>query len=798
MNPLDWEHIQRRQRRDLEPKQWSGVDQNTGNVSRTNSDRDPYCRYTLEEPHTSMGTNEEWEHHSPSSHNLYSQEEYGAFMDPDGEPVEMSEEDQELARKRRQLQEIEEQIMLKRAAIAMKKVEPFLKKNPPSYRTFTEDEGEDFAHGKADTSMNTNEPSIQLREEKEAGFSYSKQSAVCKGATLKDRVNVILQQRRPLGFPAKVHSPSFDLPHTLLQSSKVASKDGLWVEDHPLKLRVKALMRQRLGIPCVSASNGEVPEVKPLPPSQSPTPAVPEENTVIDGFQRFLSVLNKGVDINLLSRIVNDDSEDLPVGGELLNVQPPVLENKPDVPYRSESRGSHSGALQLDHSRSNSGERRTEPPSREGSHRERPSLPDEKRVQRNDRGDRHFGSSSRSKSPPAVEEEKPRVEEQQHKQLQNILKTLGLSLEVEEMSKLADRTQERLYGRKHDDSQRADSRGERESQQSFHRHHRNSSSSTSISGSFSPSPPRRQRSPGRESRDSREPRKMSECGHSRERSRDKETETEIDGERDRKQAQRRRDRDVDRKHSRESSPAHQPYPKEPTYPSSHPAALGALPEFNSSQYSQYTAHHSGAYNGATNSTWTYTHGATPPSPCPSGYRYPQNPSHHFSAATPGMVYPYPPPSDSFSLEDAHLLLNPDLSESEGQNGVQLGPRCLQVVSTKATNNQRCLIQLTTPKSQRKKMSRQRCNERRRLMREVKRDGIRKTETCAKPVASVRVEVPRAPVDADAETQRSEEGKEQGKRQPTEEEIKANLKKKLEAFNQMMKQRVTKPAENSLT
>lgn len=42
-----------------------------------------------------------------------------------------------------------------------------------------------------------------------------------------------------------------------------------------------------------------------------------------------------------------------------------------------------------------------------------------------------------------------------------------------------------------------------------------------------------------------------------------------------------------------------------------------------------------------------------------------------------------------------------------------------------------------------------------------------------------------------------EQSEEEKRNPTEEEIKANLRKKLEAFNQKVKQKVTQPA-NSIT
>ncbi|XP_029916402.1 uncharacterized protein LOC115365494 isoform X2 [Myripristis murdjan] len=823
-DPLGWEHAHGQQQRNLDPKQWSGINEQTSKVSRTGWDTDVSCDYTLEKSPTGIGTDVGREHHIPSPHNRH-RKEYAAFdsdrnTDPDGQPIEMSEEDEELVRKRRQLQMIEEQILLKKASIAMKKIEPFLKNKIP-YQTFSVEKEESFA---PDMSVDKNKPPVQL----EAGCSYSKQSAASKAATLKDRVNVILQQKHR--YLPTDHVPVCDFPHSL--STKLASNfaermnsssrsnSGLRREDHPLKLRVKALIRQRRGNAPALPSNGEVPDVKPPSHSQSPTSAALEKNMESEGFQRFLNILNKGVDINLLTRIVNDDSEELPDAGKLLNIQPPVAHNKSDVPYRSESQGSSRGALEQDQSRSKSRERKSEPPSQKASSTETQSLREEESILRSEKQDSHVCSSSNSTSPP-------RLEDQQRQQLQNILKTLGLSLEAEEISKLSDRTQERLYGKRHDNRQHGDRERERR-QRSIPRHHENSSSSSSISGSLSPSHRRRSVSTDSDSRDSKERRRTSECRQSRESSRDTA-----------KPQGPVMDIDKERISSWESVPGHHPYPTNPAYPSSQPAAEAALQQYNSAQHSHYTAHHSSTYNAATNSAWFYTHGAVPAPPAPSGYFYQQNTSYNYfgSEGTPNIAYPYSHPRDSHSLEDTHLMLNPDLSASEGQSGQQLGRHCLKVVPLKQRRNQGSLMPLTTFQKCRSKKKKKKRNKHAKqaaatavaiteapvttasatavatLAASITTASTAAASTAAtstmaaasKAVASkaaatkqvaesqVKPGVPKPAVSATTEKQRSED-----KKQLTEEEIKANLKKKLDAFNQLMKQKGIISAKNSLT
>lgn len=137
------------------------------NTSGTPNDWDPYCqysRYTVDEPQGSTGVDLGSEARSPPSHNFYMKETEDE--DPDGEP--MADEDPELTRKRKELKAIEEQILRKKVAIALKKVEPFVKGTSPQ------------------------------------GFSSSEESATCNSASLQDRVNVILQQRHPVSSLSKV------------------------------------------------------------------------------------------------------------------------------------------------------------------------------------------------------------------------------------------------------------------------------------------------------------------------------------------------------------------------------------------------------------------------------------------------------------------------------------------------------------------------------------------------------------------------------------------------------------------
>ncbi|XP_033986079.1 uncharacterized protein LOC117482181 isoform X1 [Trematomus bernacchii] len=800
MDPIDWDAIRAIQR-NMHPNHQNDVNNSIENAPRTNIEWDTYCEYsrpTVGEAHSSMIVNVEHERLSPSFHKVYIKD--SEVQDPDGEPLPSDEEDPELSRKRKELREIEERIMFKKAAIALKAVEPTL-------------------------------PNV------------SSNAATYKGATLKDRVNVILQKRNPVGFNSMFWS------HRERMHSSRLSKDSLLQNNHPLKLRVKALMKRR----CSDPARRECGETPPSPPSRSFTSPAKEETIVNKGFQRFLSVLNKGVDIDFLSRIVNDDDEDLLSGEQLLTTQPPAVEKEPHPSFRSEGQRSNSEASLPGFSQTNRGHDTFCIPGDEES--------------RNEGGESKFGSSIRSKSPVSVvkkneEEDKPKVDVQRE-QLQNILKTLGLNLEVEEMSKLEDRTQERLYGKKNEDTNVEGCRGAQESQQSGpQRHFSNSSSSSSSrstkSRSLSPSLPMRQCSPSRNlerkseqtysrerrdriidnsrdrfidrsreriidrSRDRFRDRSRDRVidrsreriiDRSRDRFRDRSRDRIIDRSRDRSRDRfrdRSRERIIDRSRERirdnsknrigdrsreividrSRDGSRNSLTQNQTNPHPKPDNCSTFPQCSLSEDSQYTAYDKGTYSSATNTYWGQTQVSVPPSLYPGEGPYPLNPYHNFpdSVGEPHMVNPYHNPLDT------NFSVNPDLSMSEGQVASFSTNRCLQVIDS----TQQCVMKKNTTKnttkSYKKKLSARR-------IRKVQywENLIAKREQ--KPILS---EVPKAEAEVDPppfppklqenniEHVSQPEPIHKEKRQPTEEEIKANLRKTLEAFNQKVKQRVPQP------
>ncbi|XP_047200514.1 uncharacterized protein LOC118125290 isoform X2 [Hippoglossus stenolepis] len=726
MDPLQWGDALRGLQKHLDPSD-GDVSNSMRNTSRTYNGCDTYCeysRYPADEAHNRSRVN-----------------------------MAKEKNDEELARKCEELREIQQKIILKKAAIALKTLEPGLSSD-------------------AETS---------------------------NGESLRDRVNFILQQRQSLSIWPKVLSP---------ERRMNSSKDDLILEDHPLKLRVKALMKQRFSDPHMLPPNTEVPDVTPPPPSQRVTSPAKEETRDM-GFQRFLSVLNKGVDIDLLSRIVNEDGENLALGEEILNIQPSAVEDKSEM---GESWGSHSRDSLPGCSGTDDGARRTSLPSREKSLNDSPSLRGDEEKKKNDKGDGSLCSGRGSQSPPAVkkkkkkkEEEPPKVDEQ-HEQLQNVLKTLGLSLEVEEMSKLADRTQERLYGKKPEGRVDADSRVEQESRQrASDRHCRSSSSSSSSSSrlterSYIPSLSRQYPSHTWCTEQKRE----SECSNS------------GDGNQDSEEAQRPRDIDEDR--GEDSSYLYQ-YLQEQAYCNAHPASLTEFSDYTLPQCSRYTD-----YDGATtNSYSTYTQGVVPPPLDVSGYPYPPVTDHYLpeSVVAPNIVNPHHNRQRRRSaFKDNNLLVNPDLSTSEGQAG-SAGQRCLQVISTKSTpqyfikkhiserkintDNRgmrqtwiRPVPEAPSRYSKKRRMSRNFNLKRRRLRKRLLEEGNLKTVQPKEEKRLPPEEEKRLPPE-EGKRLPPEEGKrlppEEGKRLPPEEEIKVNLRKKLEAFNQRVKRQVTQPANS---
>ncbi|XP_029004382.1 zinc finger protein 318-like [Betta splendens] len=649
-----------------------------------------YPRYSVNEPHASMGVDDVgWERPSPRAQNHHSKHS-SQVDDPDGEPLEIDSDDPELTRKRNELRAIEERIVQKKVAIALKNVEPFVTMTIPGF--------------------------------------CDQESSTYEGETLRNRVNVILQQRQSLGILSKVQSP---------KKSPSLRKESLLQEDHPLKCRVKALMKKRCPDPCVLRTPAKVFDG---------VSSAKELNNADEGFQRFLSILNKGVDMDLLSRIVNDDSEGLP------NIH--SERNKP-----SKSQRSNSGTSRPSPSRDGSGEDRTATRSRERSHNEGVSLPYEDRRKR-DGGDTSYGSSRRSKSPMSEKKKKKEEEtnlklDERHEHLQNVLKTLGLDLEVEEMSKLTDRTQERLYGKKHE------IRNEQEREQMASSSSSSSSccssySSRSTSRSCSPSPSRHRRSHSSDSSDSRDskPRLKQGEGH--------------------------QGKEPPRLGDTEDKASAYPHPSYHAYPPPHPppGAFSSFPAAPLPPYSQSTSLHSGECSTGSPSYWTYSQGALPAPFYSSGFSNPQSTYQHFPPTK--TVYP-----QNSNFQDHNLLVNPDLSTSVGQSGSTSGARCLQAVGSRpASQRTPYITQLTGTRAKRYRPSRaqRRLDSWRRKQQQLYEN--RRQE----PVPTLRM--PKS-------AQKGEAKPLEELKQLTEEEIKANLRKKLEAFNQMARQKVSQAASSQL-
>ncbi|XP_051939823.1 uncharacterized protein LOC127612991 [Hippocampus zosterae] len=613
----------------------------------------------------------------------------------DGEPLE-DDIDPELTRKMNVLQDIEEQILSKKAAILVKTIKMIKKKLTPD----------------------------------------------SKDATLRDRVDTILKERHSLNFLSKCKT--YGSP---TESDDSPSHSTEQLEEHPLKLRAEALMRHRFSDLSGFTSNKLAPDREMAttsgtqpPPSQSISSEIQQENVSNKGFERFLSLLNKGVDMDLLSRVASDNSEDFHLGEQLFNSQHSGVGDDSDRPLCRESLQCN-GEPQLPE---NGGERTALSTSEEHP-RDRPSLSDDDKNGK-DKRDHSLGSSSGYQSPPTEEKTKKDGKEmvqvdERCEQLQNILNTLGLSLEIEDLSKLTDRTQERLYGKKNQrepveqQSQDYSTSGSCKPDMKT-----TSSSSLSPSRSCSHSPSSRQLSGSRESQDPHKKYALLACGGAR-KSKEKLSlsATSQDGTRAQKTVGKNKVANILNE-----------IPVVRSYCDPDPATSFACPDYSFPHFSHY---HS-PYSHDTNSYWTSTLDASVTPYYPN--RNPDSADTYDSHDTIASGKRRPRFIQDVPLE------NPDLSTSEGQLGSVSRPRYLQVVKRKPQmwGGKRLLNgeQIKEDKTKRLKLIEEQARDVQRAHRETKASGKK--------------------------AGRKDSSKKQ--RTPTEEEIKANWRKKLEAFNQMSK------------
>jgi len=125
MNPVDWDDGPTRSfPRNQNPDRQNVVE----DAWSTDVGRTAFCDAAGRAVDAAQsGAGVEWKELGCPSGNLPMND--SGVEEPDGEPLEMDEEDPELARKRKELRAIEERILFKKAAIALKSVEPLMMKS---------------------------------------------------------------------------------------------------------------------------------------------------------------------------------------------------------------------------------------------------------------------------------------------------------------------------------------------------------------------------------------------------------------------------------------------------------------------------------------------------------------------------------------------------------------------------------------------------------------------------------------------------------------------------------------------
>lgn len=168
------------------------------------------------------------------------------------------------------------------------------------------------------------------------------------------------------------------------------------------------------------------------------------------GFQRFLDVLNKGVNVAMLTKIVTqtstgvDDQPCSPVSfiNTAEGLCSPVSAARQQESHQSDCHWSeHEGSQRL-----------ASPQPHHRSFSPRVCSLSEQSLQRSNGGQSHLSSNLRSKSLSVGEKITLTPEdEHKHRQMQGVLQAIGMDLGFEELGQMSHRIQERLYGKKVDE-----------------------------------------------------------------------------------------------------------------------------------------------------------------------------------------------------------------------------------------------------------------------------------------------------------------------------------------------------------
>ncbi|AWP06273.1 putative cyclin-dependent kinase 12-like [Scophthalmus maximus] len=182
--------------------------------------------------------------------------------------------------------------------------------------------------------------------------------------------------------------------------------------------------------------------------NRSPTVFEPKSTK---GFQRFLDVLNKGVNVDTLTKIVTQTSPEVSDGPR----SPGSFMTTADSVWCPSSAGRQQGTHQNNHhwSESEGSQRLASPQPHHRSFSPKGCSPsDEKSLQRSDGGQSYYNLKSRSRSPTLVKNITLTPEdEHKQRQMQDVLQAIGMDLGSEELGQMSHRIQERLYGKKDSD-----------------------------------------------------------------------------------------------------------------------------------------------------------------------------------------------------------------------------------------------------------------------------------------------------------------------------------------------------------
>lgn len=210
---------------------------------------------------------------------------------------------------------------------------------------------------------------------------------------------------------------------------------------------------------------------------------LPDKNTSSKGFQLFLNVLNKGVNVATLTKIMTSAKEEN--RPQALTSPPNTTDGPLSPPDRREPefhQNTYHRSEDMEFWRMPS----SVPPRKLLSTPKETFMCDELPVYSRD-GDQSYPGCSGSLTHLDKITLTPE-EEHKHKQAQHILQAIGMNIEFEELGQMSHRIQERLYGKRDSDRGRPGRRSrERDTMRvlSPKLHNRSSSSSRS---SYSPSP----------------------------------------------------------------------------------------------------------------------------------------------------------------------------------------------------------------------------------------------------------------------------------------------------------------------